>query len=1051
MRQPPLQHHPVLLRALLAIVAMLALPAFALAGTVSITPSTGTLSGDGGGTTTLTQSAPVAAPGTVSQSLTQAFDRSRLALTGATGIVGPTGWALTYSSDGVTFGAAPGSPAGWAAIRAVRATGSIQSGGDSAGFQIATGSGIGSLPPSGTFSSAGGGDGWDVGFDAAGHVFNTFHHDGSWSGSPGFSTPGIDCHTRTGGSCGPGWPFLLRIAHGVMGPGGLSGQPWYHTNDRSMQWVDTVNQRVWIPTTLADGTLASGSGFACVDISDLAVGPAWCGGNITDAFVKLAPAGGCASRDCTVGPQYVAGRLFALESSGGTLMCLDPSGTHGGGLPGAACASQPYALPGISSAPAASSTLGVVQGLLFGSSGTTAMCFDPDLLQPCAAWTPTGGTLTGAAQTVADVPAADGSPGSACFLGYPNPPTNFVGVNCFNADGTSTAAANGTPEAAGFVGYISAQSTSSIGPKNPETSGTRLYWADGKWFGGGSTYCWDTSLNAGAGGACSNFPVSASAYTVTVDAQNTNCIWTNTDSGQIATIDAVTGGGTCVTPPSAAAFDAPVLLPRLSCSGANAVRAWRRFDLTGPSAVTYSSARLTVLTATGRVVAGWNRVPITGVGRTVDLSSLQVSDTGQSPRFRVELAGKSTNDPIQGDLTAVGDAPQLCLPLQAQTACPAAPARVPGALPVPAATPVTGSGEATNGGSTDVFVPGTASIAFTPPADATCLGTVSGTATMQSGGTPIAGAHIRLLNPSGQEVGTTTTDPSGAYSFDRLVAGTGYRVEFGPTSSGAATQSTDASAATSRTITAATNTVVNGQYALLRTNRLSEPGPNNTPVTLTALPHDSTGAAGGGAFTGSATCLFDPADGVCKSSVTVPGEGTWTAGTGMDLVFTPLASFSGTATALRYRVTETATGDTTWNWAQAEVAAPIPPAPVTPPATQTSAPAPLPTSVPVSQSSTAVVTRITVPGAGRVTQTGTTTGPNAATPRVACTAAVTVRSAGTVTMRCAISSATRVLLRTRSVRVTVVTRFVGTDGVVAVSSRTVVLKRTARPRLAVTG
>ena len=433
--------------ALLAVVSFIAAtalpvpsPVSAVARSVSITSDTASVSGNGGSTITVSSGVPVAAPGTISQSITQTFDPSRVRLTGASGIVAPSGWTLSYSSDGTTFGSAPNTPSGWAAIRAVRATGSISSGGDSNGLQIASGTGTGSVPVSGAFTSGGGGDGWDVAFDERGNVFNTFHHDGSWQ--TGFSTPGIHCHTRTGASCGPGWPFDLRIASGVTGPDGVVGQPWYHTNDQAMEWVDTVNNRVWIPTTLNDGNATrSGNGFVCVDVSDMSAGPSWCGGDIRNAFVKLANSN--CGRDCTLGLAAANGRLFAWDGPTGSLLCLDPYGTRSGNLPGAPCSNQPFAMNGISGAALGGYTLMSAQGLVWGAASGRAICFDPATLAMCSGWSSGSVALNGTSpNTSYDVPTSTGTPGAVCFALYES------SRGCFDATGSSSTELTGQHAAA---------------------------------------------------------------------------------------------------------------------------------------------------------------------------------------------------------------------------------------------------------------------------------------------------------------------------------------------------------------------------------------------------------------------------------------------------------------------------------------------------------------------------------------------------------------------------------------------------------------------------
>ena len=994
-----------------------------------------TTSANGGGSFTVTAGVPVAAPGTVSQSITMSFDPSRANVTGANGIVAPTGWSLTYSSDGTTFGAAPGSPSGWAAIRAVRATGSIQSGGDANGLQIATGSGTAVIPPSGAFNAGGGGDGWDVAFDEQGNVYNTFHHDGYWGS--GFITPGLHCHTRSGATCGPGWPFALRVPNGTTGPDGLSGQPWYHTNDQAMQWVDVVNNRVWIPTNLNDGTASSGTGFVCVDVSNLSVGPSWCGGSIRNAFVRLGAT--LCGRDCALGLAASNGKLFAWDSGTGNLLCLDTQGNRAGNLPGTACSNQPFSFASITSTSHTNGySLMEAQGLIWGSSDGFAMCFNPSTLSACTGWSSGGVALTGTfPNTMFDVPAADGSAGAVCFARYDST------RGCFRADGTSNSLLTGSSHAgSGLETYLSTRMSTTILPKNAVTAGTKVIWADGSWPGGGKVYCFDTSLSSGAGAACPNWPVNVSAYTATIDAQNPNCVWTNTDSGQITTIDVITGASTCTTPPSVAELSAPVVVPRLACSNSASIRQWRSFKLTSPAANTYSTATLTVLTAAGAVINGWNRVSIPANGRTVDLSTLGVQTSGLSPRFKVALADKTTTDAIGGDITVVGDSPQLCVPLQAVSWCPSGPMRVTGAMPSPSPISVVVSGEAQPAsGPAEQFASATSTVTVSPPSDASCLGTLNGTATMTSSSTPVANALVRLFSSSGVVLATTSTDSSGNYSFSRLVAGNNYRVEFGPSTQGAADASTVSSVATNRTVSINTTTTVNGVYALLRTNVLSGSGQHGQSVSVTPAPHDSNGSQSYASFTKSATCVVDPADNVCKASVVISGEGTWTAdATSGGLNFAPVSGYSGTTTAVAYRVTETSSTLTTWNLASVVIAAPV--TTTTAPTVSVSNVVVPPTAAARATSTGVLVSQVRVTTPGRVTQTGTAVVNGRSVPAVMCVP-VTVTRARTVNVSCQLTWTVRQALRRTSVSVYVLTRIVPNSGKTTSTRTTVKLKKLA--------
>jgi hypothetical protein len=1040
---------------------------------VGVSSSVASVSGNGGGSLTMTASAPVAAAGTISQTITQTFDPTRLNLTGATGIVAPAGWTLTYSSDGSTFGTAPTSSQGWAAVRAVRATGSITSAGDSNGLQIASGAATGSVPASQAFSSAGGGDGWDVAFDERGHVFNTFHHDGYWGqiGSvPGFNTPQLDCHTRTGGSCGPGWPFLLRIPYGTTGPDGVSGQPWYHTNQQSMQWVDVINNRVWISTAMNDGNASrTGIGFVCVDVADMAVGPAWCGGDIHDAFVRLSPS--ACGRDCALGFAAVAGRLFAWDALTGKLMCMDPFGTRAGNLPGTACASQPFSFTSITSAGLGDgyslmAANGLVWGTAGGASASRAICFDPEALALCSGWSSVGSVaISGTNPNMSfEVPTANGLVGAVCFTRY-----DTVRA-CYLPDGTSSTELSGSHAGSALMAFVSGKVTSTIEPKYAMTSGTRTYWADGSWPGGGRIHCWDASLASGAGAVCPNWPVNVSAYTATVDSQNPNCIWTNTDSGAITQIDAVTGASSCTTPPPIAEFSAPVMLPRIACTSASSIQSWRNFKLTAPAASTYSTALLTVLTATGRVVAGWNRVSIPAGSRTVDLSGLSVAASGLSPRFRVILNDKTTTDPIAAEVSAVGNSPELCVPLQTAVSCPSSPSKITGAMPTPTAIVVTGSGTAQpSSGPAEEFTSGFASVQVSAATDANCLGTISGTTAMQTTSVVVAGAVVRLVNASGAAIATTTTDSSGNYTFDRLAAGSGYRVEFGPTSQGSANAATVSSESVDRLVTANAMTTVNGVYGVLRTNALSASTAHGEPVMLQPAPHDSSNVQTYASFTRSATCVVDPTDRVCKASVLIAGEGTWSTDSASgDLRFSPLVGFSGATTAVTYRVTETSSSWTTTNTAQVTVAVATTTTSTTtaPPSTasSTTASSAVPTttsSVPQSTPTTSIPTavaiqanssiraastgvvssRVYAPSPGVIRQTATM----AKSLKTICSSRPTVvTAAGTVSTRCLLTSAALKLLKRGSVSVTVVTRFRGTDGSVRVTRTRMTLRRASR-------
>ena len=78
--------------------------------------------------------------------------------------------------------------------------------------------------------------------------------------------------------------------------------------------------------------------------------------------------------------------------------------------------------------------------------------------------------------------------------------------------------------------------------------------------------------------------------------------------------------------------------------------------------------------------------------------------------------------------------------------------------------------------------------------------------------------------------------------------------------------------------------------------------PENTPVVINPLTND-TPSQGGATLDPTTLTLIDPSTGQATSTVTVPGEGTYTVDNGV-VTFTPVAGYVGTTTAVSYRVTD---------------------------------------------------------------------------------------------------------------------------------------------------
>ena len=224
-------------------------------------------SANAGGVLDLRTMMPVSGtPGTVSQTIQTDIDPTKVKLTAATDIIAPNGWTVEYSTDGTNFtGTAPASAAGWAAVRSVRATGTVQSQGSSNGYQVAEGtaSGNAAMTTPAFIASSGTGDGYEAFFDPGRtRVFNLNHHEFTYPpSSPYYSqtTKTLDCHVLATGATCAGFPYLLRVG----------------TNHVALAKV--VGNSIWIPGTWDDPNDSPDQGwkigFQCIDISSTVSSP----------------------------------------------------------------------------------------------------------------------------------------------------------------------------------------------------------------------------------------------------------------------------------------------------------------------------------------------------------------------------------------------------------------------------------------------------------------------------------------------------------------------------------------------------------------------------------------------------------------------------------------------------------------------------------------------------------------------------------------------------------------------------------------------------------
>lgn len=802
----------------------------------------------------LTATAPVAVAGTTQQEIVQDIG-SQLRLSSTADIIAPAGWVISYSTDGTTWTTtAPTTPTGWNAVTKVKAAGVLVSeGADSSGRQIASTDANAGQPTTGQFPTTTGatGDGWNVFFDDAGHIFNVWHHNGSGGSNVGSSNQSIDCHLRTGQTCGPSWPFKIVS---------LSTAPLFnmHTSEQSNGWFDTVDDEIWFPTVYTFNGVNQ-VGFGCIKAGDVSLVNKWCGGTPDSSFISGGAAANVPSTgyscgqsaqiyDCTGGLAQYNGRLFTWAVNTGDIVCVDIRENGGAGGP---CSTGGLIDFGANLTNVRSGnyrwrpTVGEWGGRIYGSGGQNlkAVCIDAITGASCAGWT-NPRAITKAAVHFSKLPTAQGGVAGACFSALGSG-ANGGFFQCFDATGTDISSSLTTNFTTKYVATYAV--TYDAYAQNWETYGSRMYWGDSNWaVGQGKIYCWDFALDSW----CRNWTASGIAdtnYQLAIDPTNPYCIWSNSNDGIIQTYDAYTGAaGNCALPAPTAVFDAGVVVPRMACSSVDAIQGWRSFVLTTTS--TYTSATLTVKNSAGTAITGWSNIAIPG-NNTVDLSTLAIADSGQSPTFTVSFTGRTTSGDVSARITAVGGAPQLCLRPLAPL-CPTGTVFTPGQLAATTTT-VTADGNATAGTTITPLNQASATVNIDATTPSSCVSSLSGT-TKDTANNVIAGATVTLtdsvgvtlLYPAdygnaslrGQPI-TTTTDASGNYSFNYLTPGA-YAVKFDDVQRAEVTSSvvtagnagtlanrtsTDASTTVTSlvskvsTITLATPGVIDGVYTVMPT------------------------------------------------------------------------------------------------------------------------------------------------------------------------------------------------------------------------------------------
>ena len=905
---------------------------------------------------------PVVQQGTVTQEIVQTIDPTKLKLTAATDITYPNGWTLSVSFNGTSFtpslpASATGSATSWDKVVKVKASGPIVSQGESNGYQIAEGTASGSAVSTAPafIASSGTGDGFEAFFDPGRtRVFNLYHHEQTYLPSSAYYslTPAtLDCHVLADGSTCAGFPWKTRIGTNHVALGKVVGDKLWLTGS----WND--------PSDSPDGGWQVG--FECIDLSAVIA----TGGNPKDCPKPWIPMGSfnMAAFDNSVNPNNynttidlvgssyagssTSARLWTMNAQTGALYCLDTATT-------AACAGMPsggwtIAWPGGLTAARPTSfswyyldtSIEIWGGRIYMKAWAAtpadwrATCvLESDPTQSCPGFSgATSGATSGQFRAVGvgklvQLPAADGTIRGVCLVS--------TSPYCFNSSGATFT----------FPSSFTMSTYYQYGP-HPTRAGTRIYLSDG----GTTIYCWDASLASGAGAGCFGGQGSlaantlsqsaSSAYTFVPDPLVPDCGWVGYHpQPTLRTINLKTGSyGTQAAPacnslaPKRIMFSGSPVIPRMACGvTGNAIRSWRTFTLTSPS-TGFTSATLTVQDSLGGSIVGWTDVPLTP-NSALDLSTLSVATSGQNPKFAVDITGGAGVSTGSATISAVGDAPQLCLSATAVLTCPAMGSGLGYVTGLPAATSsaVSASGTAVDGSNNSTAVgPDSKTVNIGAPAADSCGGQVRGTAVFTGTATGVTGVTVNLLDASGNPVLdgsgspiTTTTAADGTYSFGNLKPGS-YKVSFGTNSGTAAsaTQYTDtgagaagtntANATSSTIVVVATQTdVINTTYptVLVATNDATS-GAKGAVQTKDLTSNDIAGT--GNTLTKSSVYLCDSGqtDAACKVAAartkSVAGVGVYSvnATTGV-MTFTPDANYTGTPPAVKYVISDSGGGTT---------------------------------------------------------------------------------------------------------------------------------------------
>ncbi len=527
--------------------------------------------------------------------------------------IAPEGWKLAYSTDhGDTWVDQEPTPA--SAVTDIKAYATGVAAGLISGYSQSYSSETTSAVPAAVFNASSAGDGWGVTFlDKS--VFNVYHHN---------AVLDLDCHKKSNGaSC-----YQDAQPRRFNTPDGAD----FWTSPRSLPVADAQTGKLYIMVVPRWGQFDGKTGVECIDVSDSA-NPVSCGFTpLTDGYNNNVWQS--ISELTRQGNKYYG---VASEQGAVKVVCYD-SATN------AACPESGVPTTGNYNNAGYSARLSVVGNSLYVANYQYLDCFNLSDLSTCA-----GGQ-------------------------WPRYEDNLNPYNEFLQHEDTTGVVDGFCQNSWCMD-LSGQQTAYT---RPFSSPFDAQWQEGvvvnhKLYAAGNDpiSCFDYLTNA----FCTNWDSSNYAggnrpytYHLAADPTNSACIWWNSNDGLLGNFSALTGEQGCKAVP-VINLDPSQFAPRYSCSSADGIFSWDNLKISNlVGGGTAGQILLTVRTAQGTVVPGWQDVPV-GIEQDFSMRGLDVSASGSRPTFSFAFTGITGGDINSATISLdyQGKGPELCSSVKIQS------------------------------------------------------------------------------------------------------------------------------------------------------------------------------------------------------------------------------------------------------------------------------------------------------------------------------------------------------------------------------------------------